>query len=211
MRQFRPTTIPTALALALAGTVACATGGTTFDSTWKDPAVSTIEFTKVLTVSIGKDDGQRRTIEDRMAQAIMARGRASAVPAYSLLSADEVRDTAISRAKVEAAGVDGIVTVRMVGTQSEQRLVQGAPMPSYYASPWGYYGYGWGMAYSPSYLVTDTEVQLETNIYSLKENRLIWSGRSRTLNPESVNQMIDEVAQAVGDELRRQGLIPPGS
>jgi hypothetical protein len=207
MRQFRPTL--TALGLGLAGALACASGGTTFDSTWQDPSVRAIEFSKVLTVSIGKDDGQRRTIEDRMAQAIMARGRAAAVPAYSLLSSSEVRDTAVSRAKVEAAGVDGIVTVRMIGTETEQRLVQGAPMPSYYASPWGYYGYGWGMAYSPSYLVTDREVQLETNIYSLRENRLIWSGRTRTLNPESVNQLVDEVAQAVGDELRRQGLIPP--
>ncbi|HJS46771.1 MAG TPA: hypothetical protein VJ773_02160 [Gemmatimonadales bacterium] len=208
----RTSRFPTAaLAAALAGTAACATGGTTFDSTWQDPAVRSIEFNKVLTVSIGKDDGQRRTIEDRMAQAIMARGRAGAVPAYSILSAAEVRDTAISRAKVEAAGVDGLVTVRVVGTQTEQQLVSGAPMPSYYASPWGYYGYGWGVAYSPSYLVTDTEIQVETNIYSLKENRLIWSARTRTLNPESVNQMVDEVARAVGDELRRQGLIGSGS
>lgn len=200
-----------ALAAALAGAAGCASGGTTFDSTWHDPAVRSIEFNKVLTVSIGKDDGQRRTIEDRMAQAIMARGRTGAVPAYSLLTAAEVRDTAISRAKVEAAGVDGLVTVRVVGSQTEQTLVSGAPMPSYYASPWGYYGYGWGVAYSPSYLVTDTEIQVETNIYSLKENKLIWSGRTRTLNPESVNQMVDEVARSIGDELRRQGLITSGS
>jgi hypothetical protein len=207
MRQFRIT--PAALALALAGGTACASGGTSFDSTWKDPSVRTIEFHKVMAVSIGKDDGQRRTIEDRMVQAILANGRVDAVPAYSLMMGSELRDTAQARPRVEAAGVDGIVTVRLIGTDTEQYLVSGAPMPSYYSSPWGYYGYGWGVTYSPSYMVTDTEVQIETNIYSLKENRLIWSGRTRTLNPESVTQMVDEVADAVGAELRRQGLVPP--
>lgn len=200
---------PAALALALAGAGACVGASTTFDSTWKAPDVEAIEFSRVMALSIGRDDGQRRTIEDRIVATIVANGRADAVPAYSLLTEADTRDTAAARSKVEAARVDGLVTVRLVGTSSEQRLVSGAPMPYYYAQPWGYYGYGYGMAYSPSYLVTDTEVQIETNIYSLKENRLLWSARTRTLNPESVNQFVDEVARAVGDELRRQGLLPP--
>jgi hypothetical protein len=180
-------------------------GSTTWQTTWRDPAVTSIKFTKVLAVAIDKQEGTRRAMEDEMVKAINAGGRATAIPAYSLLTAEDLQDTARARAKVSGAGCDGMVTMRVVGVDKEQRLVGGT---SVYGSPWGYYGYGWGMATSPT-MVTDKLVQIETNVYSLTQGKLIWAGRSETTNPSSVTDLVDDVAASLRDELVRDKLIPP--
>ena len=46
----------------------------------------------------------------------------------------------------------------------------------------GFYGYGWGAAYSPGYLRTDTIVHVETLVYDLNQNKLVWAGQSKTRN-----------------------------
>ena len=195
------------LLTAGAGLLGCGAGNTEFESTWRDPSVQSIQFTKVLAVAISKEQGQRRTFEDEMVKIITANGNAQAVQSYTLLG--DIRDTAQAKQKANEAGIDGVVTMRVIGSEKEQRLVGGSAVPSYYGRPWGYYGYGWGSVYDPGYLVTDEMVQVETNIYSLKENKLIWAGRSETTNPGSVQELIDDVARAVGEELRRQNLLPP--
>jgi hypothetical protein len=194
--------------MAGAGTAGCAGYATSFDSTWHDPQAAPVSFNKVMALAITKEEGSRRSFEDQMVRAIAANGRAEGVAAYRVLAGVTPGDSAQARAAAEAAGVDGLVTMRLLGVDTEQRLVGGMPAPAYYGHPWGYYGYGWGTMYSPTYLETDRMVQIETNIYSLAQNKLIWSGRSRTTNPESMEQLVSEVAQAVGGELRKQGLMP---
>ena len=56
----------------------------------------------------------------------------------------------------------------------------GAP---YYGSFYGYWGYGWGAVYDPGYLRTDTVVMVETLIYSVTQDKLVWAGHSKTTNP----------------------------
>ena len=37
--------------------------------------------------------------------------------------------------------------------------------------------------YSPSYLRTDTIVNVETLVYDLKADKLVWAGKSESKNP----------------------------
>jgi hypothetical protein len=54
---------------------------------------------------------------------------------------------------------------------------------------------------------TDTIVVVETLIYSLKQNKLVWGGQSRTTNPKNVDQLVKKLAAAAATELEKQGLI----
>ncbi|RPJ79875.1 MAG: hypothetical protein EHM13_13015, partial [Acidobacteria bacterium] len=51
-------------AILLAG---CASSSTQLVNSWKDPSAEGVRFKKVLTVCACKDDGTRRTVEDRLA------------------------------------------------------------------------------------------------------------------------------------------------
>lgn len=112
----------------------------------------------------------------------------------------------------EAAQIKGAIVMRPVATEKE---VVSVPAPShgtagtdyYYPSYYGgYYSHGWGAPYE-SELRTNTIVSVETLVYSLEQNKLVWSGRSKTTNPEKVGPFIKELADAVADELKKEELI----
>jgi hypothetical protein len=52
-------------------------------------------------------------------------------------------------------------------------------------------------------------VSVETLVYSLKQNKLVWAGQSQTTNPNNVDSFVREVATAAAQELRKHGLIGP--
>jgi hypothetical protein len=90
--------------------------------------------------------------------------------------------------------------------------------PSTYSEPiyrgyWGgYYGAGWGTPWGATWsggeIQTNTIVRVETLVYSLKQNKLVWAGESRLVNPSSIDKTIDRLATAAATELHKQGLIP---
>jgi hypothetical protein len=56
-------------------------------------------------------------------------------------------------------------------------------------------------------MTTDTIVSIETNVYSVTEDKLLWSGLSETFNPANTVQLVTDVAKAVRGALQKQGLI----
>jgi hypothetical protein len=79
--------------------------------------------------------------------------------------------------------------------------------PGYYGGFYGMYGYGWGAAYSTGYLRTDTIVSVETNLYQLDGDKLLWSGVTETFNPNEITKMVNEIADTVSKDLRSRGLL----
>jgi hypothetical protein len=79
--------------------------------------------------------------------------------------------------------------------------------PAGYGGFGPYWGYGWNSVYSPGYLSTDTIISVETLVYSLTDDKLLWASTSRTTNPGNLDQLIREVADATANEMAKQGLL----
>ncbi len=194
------------LLLALAALVAALAGGcatTQITSAWQDPGLRNVAFRKVLVVFQNKDPGLRRVLEDEMARDIP-----NAVPAYTLLSDEEVRDVSRAKARVREQGFDSAVLMRIVSMQRERSYVPGQVymVPRMYRDFWGYWGYGWGTVYEPGYLRDDRIVTVSTNVYSVLDDKLVWASESETFNPASLRSAIAEVvrvtARATAEALR---------
>jgi len=50
---------------------------------------------------------------------------------------------------------------------------------------------------------------LETNLYDVKTEELIWSGQSKTWSKDSKYQILNDVIKVVIDELQKNKLISP--
>ena len=200
------------LALLLAG---CAT--TTFTSIWKAPDAKPLHFQagdKVVAMVLAKSTSLRRSGEANLADELDKRGL-KGVPAYTLLSDDEIKDEAKAKAAIEASGAVSVIVLRPQG--QEQKVSSTPPTyygPSYYGSPYyngfwggGYYGHGWSGAYDPGTIRTDTYVSIETVIYDLRQNKLVWAGQTKTMNPSDVESFVGELADAVSRELRASGMV----
>ncbi len=186
---------------------ACASTG--FTSTWRNPDAQSMRAagTKVAALVMSRQEATRRAAEDALARAITAQG-ARGIPLY-MVSPDAANEAA-TRAALEKQGFSAVVVMRPIGSQ--QRVTA---TPTMYAGPmyggfWGgYYGYGWGSPWGATAIRTDTIVQVETLVYSLAQNTLVWGGQSQTTNPANVEGFVHEVADAAARELRKAGLIGP--
>lgn len=194
------------------GVAACAT--TSFNSTWMEPTAQPLDRTKkVATVMVTSRESLRRSAEVAMANEIRRRG-VEAVESYTILPGEAARDTSRARQVLAQQGVDAVLVMRVVGKEQQISYTPGTSMyvgGPYYGSMGGYWGYGWGAAYSPGYLQTDQIVSVESLVYSVSQGKLLWAGQSETTNPENVESFIGELVSAVGGDLRKKGLIKPAS
>ena len=195
------------MVLVIASLTACAT--TTFDSSWKAPdaqPMGNLAGQKVVAVAVSKNAAVRRTAEDSLVSVLNARG-AQGVASYSILGDDT--DEAKAKAAIEKSGAVAVVVMRPVAKEKE---ISSTPSSMYmgpmYGGYWGgYYGYGWGGAYGATEIRTDTIVIVETLVYSLKQNKLVWAGQSKTTNPSKIDAFVREVAAGAGKEMKKAGLL----
>ena len=194
--------------VVVASLTACAT--TTFSSSWKAPdaqPMGSLAGQKVVAVAVSKNAAVRRTAEDALVSVLNARG-VQGVPSYSILGDDT--DEAKAKAAIEKSGAVAVVVMRPVAKEKE---ISSSPSTMYmgprYGGYWGgYYGYGWGGAWGGGTEIrTDTIVIVETLVYSLKQNKLVWAGQSNTTNPSKIDAFVKEVAAGAGKEMKKAGLL----
>lgn len=199
------------IAEATAAAIACAAcASTPFVSSWKAPDAEPLQIqgAKVAAVAMIEQTSSRRAAEDAIARELTARG-ATGVPMYLIYTDEGPTDEPAARAALERDGYTGLVVFRPVGT--EQDIIAtpayvGAPYSMYWG---GYYGYGWGMPWYGADIRTYTVVSVETLVYSLRQNKLVWGGQSTSTNPPSVDRLVHDTATKVVKELGRQGLLSP--
>ena len=164
---------------------------------------------KVAALVISPNESTRLGAEGLLARELTARG-VEGIPAYNLIPPNESRDKEKAKTLFNAAGIAGVVVMRAAGQQKEYKSTPGYWSAPYYGSFWGgggYYGYGWGGVYDPGYLRTDTIVSVETLVFSLEQDKLVWAGRSETTNPSKVGAFIQELTAGAAREMKKQGLI----
>jgi hypothetical protein len=184
----------------LLAAAACAV--TDFEASWRDPALSSVAFRKVLVAFQSDDEGLRRAMEEEM-----ARDLPNAVPAYTVVPDEIVLDRERVEPLLRGEGFDSVVLMRIVGVEQEQRFVPGRgrllPVPGLWAS----WHAGWVIAYEPGYLRTDRIVHMSTRVYSIEHDKLVWASQTGTTNPASLRAAIASVvranARAAGLVLRR--------
>lgn len=197
------------LGLCLVALVAGGCATTSFSSKWSAPDAEPVKLNgqKVAAVVMTKNPGARRPAEDTLAREITKRG-AVGIPAYTLIPDEQIRDLESSKRLLAEAGVQGVISMRVVSRDKQTTYVPGAwTSGPYYGSFSGYWGYGWGAAYDPGYVQTDEIVSVETLIYSLRQDKLIWAGMSETINPSKVDGLVTELAGRIAGEMEKEGLL----
>jgi len=189
--------------LVVVGALGCAT--TQFKSTWRDPTAQPIPLRgqKVAAFMISPNESTRRAGEDILARELTARG-VTGIPGYQLTGAQPIKDSEALRRQLAQAGIEGSVIMRVVDRRQEVNYIPGGPA---YGSMYGYWDYGWGVAGSPGYLTTDTIVSVETLVYSIRQDKLLWGGVSDTLDPRNLDSFIQDIVKAAGKEMRKAGLV----
>jgi len=195
--------IRTLLPLSLIGLMLASCSSTKLEKSWADPsfnAATTQPFKKVLIFAPLKDAASQRTAEDKIAAQFKEKG--AAVPSYTYLQASDTNQTILDQ-KLIKDGFDGVISMQLKEVEKSTSYVQGTTYGGYHGYR-GYYGYG---AYSPGYYTEDKTFMVETNLFSIRDNKLLWSGTTSSLNPTSFDKTIDEIINTIKYELQKKGFL----
>ncbi len=185
---------------------ACAS--TQLNSVWKDPTYHE-HPSRIMVIGVVKNPATRRIFEDEFVRQLAANGT-QAIASYSELPETLRGDDAAIAAKVKQMGVDTMLITRLVSKQTVQTFVPGTPYfpPPYYGTWPEYYRYGHQAMYVPDRIVEDEYAVIETNLYRVSNNKLIWSATSQTgLSGSSDQKLIKPYVDVMIKSMREQKLL----
>jgi hypothetical protein len=201
------------LKLTLLSLVVVACGPSTeIVSSFKAPGVTQVNYKKVFISALTANNSAKATVENSIANGLANRGIA-AVKSLDVFPPDfhasgKDKDDVAVVDKIKATGCDGILTIALVDKETQTNYVQGS-YPSYYGSFRGYYGYGYGSFYSPGYYTEEKVYYLETNIYDVQSGKLVYSTRSKTVSPSSLESFMEGYQKAMSERMVKDGLVQP--
>ena len=191
--------------------ISCA--NTKISQSWVEPD-NKKSYNDILIIGIGESEQNRRAYESYFVEALREKGT-EAEASYKLIKSDQKieRNTVVKA--IEGMEIDGVIITHMTAVDEETIY---RPGMGYSAVGYGGYGgYGGGMygyyphvnsyVHSPGYYTTHETYTLETNLYDVVTEELVWSARSRTFSPESVDEVIVDLTKLLIKDLEEKNLI----
>ncbi len=73
---------------------------------------------------------------------------------------------------------------------------------------YGYYGHTYQTAYTPPTSVTRTTLFLETNLYDVATEKLVWSVQSEVIDPKLLRTDFERIVNIQITNMKSNGVIP---
>ena len=175
-------------------------------SEWRNPAYASGPLKRIM---VGGPSGQtsvRRNFEDEFVVQLRAAG-IDALASYQYISEDEGIDENKLKQAAQKARADAVLFVRSVKT--EQKTNYGTTFPNVGFGIFGSnVGASWSGLPATSGPYRYTEYTSETALYEVAKNELVWTGTTKTAEPENVQTAIKSYVEAVMKALDAQNLLP---
>lgn len=172
---------------------------------WRDPGTSknTTHLNKFIVAVLIKNQGTRDKIEDQFVSYYQGK----AIQAYKELGEAQLKEsTEFYSQKLRTEGFDGIVILRLLHVDKKKRYIE-ADFPEYYRSWGALYVNVWNQANTPGYFTTDSIFEMEVNVYSIIDDKLLGSITTSTINPSGRENLYDDVIKAVRKKIKKEGYI----
>lgn len=183
----------------------CSTSGTKLTDSRLNKEYSGDLMSNILVIAVTGNEKSRQKFERTFVEHLNASGL-EAVSSYDAISipGDLKMEKDMILKAVEKYGNDAVIVTHVKSYDEEEVYTRGQLGPRGF---YGYYGTRYAYTHDLGYSSTNTTVKLETNLYDVKTEGLIWSGISRTWNTESENQAHYDIIKVVVDDLKKNNLI----
>jgi len=185
----------------------CATSPeiTKIKGAWKYDKYSGGYIDQVLIVGKPRISDNRIQFEDYLAK-MLAKKKIETIPSHTVIpDMNDLTRENVKRA-ADAAGVKTVLATIVVGVDDKEVLVRQSQQMEYVYTPNG--------MYMRPYLdgpkvVNFKKVRLESGLFELESEKLIWAAESAIMNPESADEAIKDFSKAIIQQLIKDGYIRP--
>jgi len=175
---------------------------------WRNNAYTDGPFDNILIVGISDQVTARRAFENNFVDRL-GEARIKATAAFAVMPENARPTEENIKAVIEDIRFDAVLITHLVGVDEKKVYQPVTYRPAaYYDSFYGYYNHVGGYVYEPGYYRRHTYVKLETNLYDTRNEALVWSMQSETIDPSSRQKLIDANIKIVVKRLKAQELLP---
>jgi hypothetical protein len=196
------------VAVMLALATVAVTAAPKLTNVWKSPEVTRLNFAgkKVAALVLTSNLSLQMSGEEALARELTARG-VGGVATYRIAPSEVLKNVETAKAWFEKTKVEGVVALRPVSLEKSREASAILWTSGYYPSFWGYYGYGWSHAYVPISTRDVTTITVETLVYDVTRDQLVWAAASNTRDPETLQEFIKDLVNAAVKEMRKVKLV----
>ena len=184
-------------------------------SSWKSPDVSSsnLSMKKIMVAALLPDRNRelQKSMEKQLVDELeIKRNRCSFSITKSMALNIFRQDEHKAVNKLQESGVDGFLTIVLLDKTKQKSYNPGyaqfAPV-GYYRSWFGYYRTVYGQVYTPGYYTTQKKYYWESNLYSLPDEKLIYSAQSQSFDPSSISKLASDYSDKLVNDMTKQGLV----
>lgn len=194
--------------------LSCST--TRITSEWKTEIPGSVVSGKILILGLVRDNDRsvRENMEKHLTEDLreMGYGAVSSYSAFGPKTFEGLSETAALE-QLRNNNIDLVLTVVLLDKERERYYHHGyfyySPFFYYYNNFWGYQMMMNSRIYQPGYYVTDTRYFWESNLYDLREKKLLWSVQTQSFDPSSTERMAHDYGEKISENLRMSGILRP--
>ena len=180
----------------------CAT--TTLSGTWKDEGYGG-QPQKIIVIMAAKTPEMRKLFEGRFVAELRARGN-RAIQSSESISLEQLHDKELVKSRLKSSGADTVLISRLIDSKTTAAYVSG----KVHIVPDSYYE--WGTFYDAVFFeqgyTGNTQLSyVETNLYDIASEKLIWSAQSKTERTEGEQQLITAFIDVILRKLSSDRII----
>ena len=179
-------------------------------SQWSNPDYTYSEraapFKRIMVIGVTDQTAIRRNFEDEFVAELKSAG-VDALPSYGFFPESGKVAGARPNEAVQRSRADGVIITRLTGVDQRTEIT-----PGFYDPPavgiYGWYSSAWyGGLYTPPRVYSYPIFYSETTLHDVAKDEIVWSGTIRTIDPENVNDAIEDYVDTVIEALQRKNLL----
>lgn len=175
---------------------------------WREPSYQPIAASKVVVIGVGENSRRVAIFEDIMGQKFASR-KIDVIKGGAILPRDSMQIEEFKKL-IHGTGAQLVIVTRLLGVENETSYVPGStsyvPAPSYYGM-YGYYYSSYAVMSTPGYYTSYKVYRVESNVYDVAQEKLVWSGESHTTDPQNLQDGVDSFGNTLIDALLREKMI----
>ena len=176
---------------------------------WKDPELSSKKYSKILVIGAAKQPDRRIFYEDEFVKQLN-RQSVMAIASHTIIPRDKMLDKDTIVKSIEGLQIEGVIVTRLQGIKEQRQVPQGKTYQvpyGYYNNMYDYYNTSFSTAPSVSYAESHEYLQLESNLYDVKTEKLVYSITTDTFVRQKFQSRITAYIETVVRKLKNNNLL----
>lgn len=188
---------------------------------WSSPEFDG-QIESVYIIGVTQKDVNRRIFEDTFNRELSSQG-IKAVSSYSDMQESQGIDKEAIKQKMIANGTTAVILTQLINQRKESVTSPGRvsgyssgpyyggrgyyDRPNHYRSWGSYYNRRYDVTYEPPTTTEFLVLTVESVLYDLESEEMIWSGQFETVVEASIEKMMQDYVKEVTKDLKAKGLI----